>query len=106
MTGDGNVVLLNATLIYRISDPISYALAQSHVAPALDRLFRATTVHIAAARNLNDFLVVQTSDTAGQDQTALTLRGEVRSSLIESMNTRLRTLAEGGRAAGCGNRPH
>ena len=32
LTGDGNVVLLNATLIYRINDPIAYALSQTHVA--------------------------------------------------------------------------
>jgi membrane protease subunit HflK len=100
MTGDSNVVLLNATLIYRISDPVSYTLAQAHVAPALDRLFRATTVHVTAARNLNDFLVVQSADTESGNQTALALRGEMRSSLIETMNARLRTLAEGGASLG------
>jgi membrane protease subunit HflK len=100
LTGDGNVVLLNATLIYRINDPISYALAQTHVAAALDRLFRATTVHITAARNLNDFLVVQSNATAGQDQNMPALRGEVRSSLIQAMNARLHALAEGGAPLG------
>jgi regulator of protease activity HflC (stomatin/prohibitin superfamily) len=100
LTGDGNVVLLNATLIYRINDPISYALAQSHVAPALDRLFRATTVHVTAARNLNDFLVVQSAGTEGGNQSALALRGEVRSSLIQDMNARLHVLADGGSPLG------
>jgi regulator of protease activity HflC (stomatin/prohibitin superfamily) len=100
LTGDGNVVLLNATLIYRINDPISYALSQSHVAPALDRLFRATTVHVTAARNLNDFLVVQSAGTEGGNLTALALRGEVRSSLIQDMNARLRALADGGAPLG------
>jgi membrane protease subunit HflK len=100
LTGDGNVVLLNATLIYRINDPISYALAQSHVAPALDRLFHATTVHVTAARNLNDFLVVQSAATEGGNQTALALRGEVRSSLIQDLNARLRALADGGSPLG------
>jgi membrane protease subunit HflK len=100
LTGDGNVVLLNATLIYRITDPISYALAQSHVAPALDRLFRATTVHVTAARNLNDFLVVQTTDTEGGAPTPQALSGEVRSALTQTMNARLHELADGGAALG------
>ncbi len=64
LTGDGNVLLLNATLVYRINDPQAFALSETHVAAALDRLFRAATVHITAQRNLNDFLVVQTN--AGQ----------------------------------------
>jgi regulator of protease activity HflC (stomatin/prohibitin superfamily) len=101
LTGDGNVVLLNATLFYRISDPVSFALAQSHVPAALNRLFRATTVRVAAARNLNDFLVVQAStDSQGSDQTILALRGEVRSSLIQSMNARLHALTDGDASLG------
>jgi hypothetical protein len=98
LTGDNNVVLLNATLFYRLSDPISYALSQAHVEAALNRLFRATTVRIAASRNLNDFLVVQTSnESAGA---VLALRGEVRSSLIQSMNARLHALADAGASLG------
>jgi hypothetical protein len=34
LTGDGNVLVLSASLIYRITDPVAYALAESHVAPA------------------------------------------------------------------------
>jgi modulator of FtsH protease HflK len=98
LTGDGNVVLLNATLFYRLSDPVSYALSQSHVEAALNRLFRATTVRVTASRNLNDFLVVQAStESAGA---VLALRGEVRSSLIQSMNARLHALADGGASLG------
>jgi membrane protease subunit HflK len=101
MTGDGNVVLLNATLFYRISDPVSYELSQSHVPAALNRLFRATTVRVTASRNLNDFLVVQAStDAQGGEQPVLALSGEVRSSLIQSMNARLRTLADAGASLG------
>ncbi|MGH8211441.1 MAG: SPFH domain-containing protein, partial [Steroidobacteraceae bacterium] len=101
LTGDGNVVLLSATLIYRISDPIRYALAQVHVAPALDRLFRATTVRVTAGRNLNDFLVVQANTGSGaSDQTALALRGEVRDSLLRAINARLQALTAGGASLG------
>jgi modulator of FtsH protease HflK len=101
LTGDGNVVLLSATLFYRISDPVSYSLSQTHVPAALNRLFRATTVRVTAARNLNDFLVVQAStDVQGSNQAVLALRGEVRSSLIQSMNARLHALADGGASLG------
>jgi modulator of FtsH protease HflK len=99
LTGDGSLVLLNVTLIYRITDPVAYVLEQSHVAAALDRLFRATTVHITAGRDLNGFLVVQ-GGAAGTDQTVMALRSEVRSSLLESMNARLRSLSEAGAPLG------
>ena len=59
LTGDGNVVLLNASLIYRIRIRSPTRWPKTHVAPALDRLFRATTVRVTAEPNLNDFLVVQ-----------------------------------------------
>jgi modulator of FtsH protease HflK len=96
LTGDGNVVLLAASLIYRINDPIAYALQEAHVGPALDRLFRATAVRITAGRNLNDFLVVQTK--AGQSNMAL--RSVVRESLLRAMNDRLRALDAAGAALG------
>jgi regulator of protease activity HflC (stomatin/prohibitin superfamily) len=100
LTGDGNLVLLNATLIYRISDPIGYSLARTHVAAALDRLFRATSVHVTAGRNLNDFLVVQSGAAASSDRAALALRGEVRDSLLGTMNSRLHELADAGASLG------
>jgi membrane protease subunit HflK len=98
LTGDGNVVLLNAALIYRIGDPQAYALAESHVAAALDRVFRAATVHITAGRNLNDFLVVQSNVAKGKEgevtaQAITALRSEVRNSLLQSTNARLQQLA-------------
>jgi modulator of FtsH protease HflK len=101
LTGDGNVVLLNATLIYRINDPIAYALAQSHVEAALDRLFRATSVHVTAGRNLNDFLVVQTAaDRESANQAVVALRTEVRNSVLDSMNARLEELGAAGAPLG------
>jgi modulator of FtsH protease HflK len=104
LTGDGNVVLLNATLIYRINDPQAFALAESHVAAALDRVFRATTVRVSAGRNLNDFLAVQ-GDAAAVDNQAgaeaiTALRSEVRASLLASVNDRLQQLAAGGAPLG------
>jgi modulator of FtsH protease HflK len=89
LTGDGNVVLLSASLIYRIKDPIAYALEAAHVGPALDRLFRTTAAHITAGRKLNDFLPVQTN--VDQSNTGQSL-SEVRESLLRVMNDRLQVL--------------
>lgn len=102
LTGDGNVVVLEATLIYRITDPIAYALQQTHVTAALDRLFRATTVHVTASRALNDFLVVQSSSGGGGGGApAITaVRTEVRNTLLEDMNARLKQLAGSGASLG------
>src|SRR5262249_32448822 len=98
MTGDGNVLVLSASLIYRITDPVAYALAESHVAPALDRLFRATTVRVTAGRGLNEFLVVETGDEQdtddGAQQPVAALRGEVREALLTAMNDRLESLKD------------
>ncbi|MGH8260605.1 MAG: SPFH domain-containing protein [Steroidobacteraceae bacterium] len=101
LTGDGNVVLLDATLIYRISDPVAYFLSRAHVAPALDRLFRAATVDVTAGRDLNDFLVVQSgADAQSGNQAVMALRTEVRRSLLDAMNARLHTLAAAGAPLG------
>ena len=103
MTGDGNVLVLSASLIYRITDPVAYALAESHVAPALDRLFRATTVHVTAGRGLNEFLVVETGDEQDTDdgaQPVAALRGEVREALLTAMNERLQQLADSAASLG------
>lgn len=95
LTGDRNVVLLSASLIYRINDPIAYALEEPHVAPALDRLFRATAVRVAAGKNLNDFLVVQTN--AGQSRNG---QAQVRESTLKAMNDRLHALDAAGAGLG------
>jgi modulator of FtsH protease HflK len=102
LTGDGNIVLLNATLIYRIDDPMGYTLSQAHVAPALDRLFRAATVRMTAGRPLNDFLVVAMSPVAAGNaaQSVGALRGEVRGALLDLVNARLRELAQSGTSLG------
>ena len=100
MTGDGNAVLLSATLTYRISDPTAYALQESHVPAALNRLFRASTVQVAAGRNLNDFLVVPSAAQAGEGASVMALRAEVRGELLQSVNARLQALASAGAPLG------
>ncbi|MGH8325131.1 MAG: SPFH domain-containing protein [Steroidobacteraceae bacterium] len=112
LTGDGNVVLLSATLIYRIDDPIAYALSQRHVVAALQRLFRASAVYVTAGRDLNQFLVVShpgavSSITTGAGGEAspgaagvTALRAEVRDRLLEDINGRLQALARAGASLG------
>jgi regulator of protease activity HflC (stomatin/prohibitin superfamily) len=107
LTGDGNVVLLSATLIYQIEDPIAYALSQRHVAPALERLFRAAAVHVSAGRDLNQFLVVSNPGeprlVAGATQrtrAVAALRAEVREELLREINSRLEALTSAGASLG------
>ena len=100
LTGDGGVVLLHAVLIYRITDPIAYVLEREHIAPALDRLFRAATVDLTAGRNLNDFLVVLAASGAGSDQNVMARRADVLRLLLDSVNARLNTLATAGSSLG------
>jgi modulator of FtsH protease HflK len=95
LTGDGNVVFLDAKLVYRIVDPRAYVLSQAHISPALDRLFRATAVRVTAGWGLNDFLVAQPSATgAAGGQAIIALRTAVRDDLLNGMNTKLQQLNE------------
>lgn len=101
MTGDGNVVSLDATLFFTITDPTAYLLVEDHVRPALQRFFLATAVSLAASRNLDDFLVAQPdqiqSDASGASDAILTARRQaLRSDLVAAMNTRLVALRRSG----------
>lgn len=98
LTGDGKVVLLDATLIYRIDDAQAYVLAQDHVAPAMDRIFRAAAVRVAAGQSLNDFLVFQAA--GGQGPSMEAVRGAVRERLLGLVNQRLKALAAQGDGLG------
>jgi membrane protease subunit HflK len=102
LLGDNNVVLLSASLIYRINNPIAYALEETHVAPALDRMFHATTVRITAGRKLNDFMAVQDNADQSNNRQGLliALRSEVRESLLRAMNDRLHALDAAGAELG------
>lgn len=106
LTGDGNVVLLSASLIYHIDDVTAYALSRAHVVPALQRLFRAATVRVTAGRGLNDFLVVNNPSLAGVSAAAppgaqsIALRAEIRDQLLNDLNARLQALARAGAPLG------
>jgi regulator of protease activity HflC (stomatin/prohibitin superfamily) len=101
LTGDGNVVLLDAKLIYRIVDPRAYFLSEVHIGPALDRLFRSTAVQVTAGFGLNDFLVAQTATTdAARNQSVVALRAAVRDDFSKVMNAKLAGLADKGVSLG------
>jgi modulator of FtsH protease HflK len=101
LTGDGGVALISATLVYRVMDPRAYLLAQSHVAPALNRIFQATAVHVTAGRGLNDFLVARpNSDATGASQPATPLSAAVRDELLADVNDRLKNLSAAGNPMG------
>lgn len=107
LTGDGNLVLLSATLIYQIEDPIAYALSQRHVQPALQRLFRAAAVRVTAGKDLDQFLVVSNPAAqrvamglAPQAAAVTALRAEVREQLLQEINDRLQALAREGASLG------
>jgi membrane protease subunit HflC len=97
LTGDGGVVLLDVTLTWRVDDPAAYFLAQNHVEPALDRLFRAAAVHVAAGHALDDFLVVD-QNRAAAGRAAATAR--VRDEILAAINDRLRDAAANGASLG------
>jgi modulator of FtsH protease HflK len=100
-TADRNVVLLDAALIYRITDPRAYLLAEAHVAPALDRVFRASATQVTAHWTLNDFLVVDPSEENGQGGQAITARrAAARDDLLREVNMRLQRLTDDGASLG------
>jgi modulator of FtsH protease HflK len=101
LTGDGGVVLLDATLIYRITDPRAYMLAERHIAPALNRVFHATAVRVTARRGLNDFLVARPNG-EGTDpaQSASPMSAALRDELLKSVAARLQIMSAAGSPLG------
>ncbi len=95
LTGDGGVVLLAATIAYRVGDAAAYYVAQSHVEAALRRLFEASAVSLAARRDLDDFLVAR-PDRATADPALENRRQAMRADLVREMNRRLAALAANG----------
>jgi regulator of protease activity HflC (stomatin/prohibitin superfamily) len=108
MTGDGNAVSLDATLFFTITDPTAYLLVEDHVRPALQRIFLATAVSVAASRNLDDFLVAQPdqtqADAGNATDAAVALlaarRQALRSDIVAAMNARLVALRRAGEDLG------
>ncbi len=98
LTADGEVVLLDAALGWRISDPAAYTLAQDHVAAALRRVFLAVATEATAAHPLDDFLAVRPE--RAHDPAAQDARVAIRGELVLAMNRRLGALAAAGAPLG------
>ena len=98
LTGDGGVVLLLASLTWRISDASAYYVAADHVAPALRRLFLATAADLAARHDLDDVMVVRPEHAA--DPQAQAQRAAMRGDLVRGVNARLAALARQGSGLG------
>lgn len=90
LSGDGGVVLMQATLTWRIADAAAYYVAADHVAPALRRLFLAATTELAARDDLDDIMVVRPEHAA--DPTAQARRAAMRADLARAVNDRLHAL--------------
>ena len=99
LTGDGGAVLLGATLTWHVVDPLAYYQARAHVPAALNRLFSASAVSIAAARSIDDFLVVR-PDRDGADPMVQAQRQALRGDMAAEINRRLRALEAQGAPLG------
>ncbi len=96
LTGDGGVAHLQATVLYRISDPAAYLIERDHVPAALDRLIVASAVEVAASRSIDAILVASTAEGAG----ALPSPEQLRLDLVAAVNRRLAALAAEGAGLG------
>jgi len=97
LTGDGGVILLDATLTWRVSDPAAYYLARAHVPAALRRVYLSAAGTITAGGGLDDFLVARTEGRsaigAARSQSA---REALRGALTSGVNGRLAALRDTG----------
>ncbi|HTH96025.1 MAG TPA: SPFH domain-containing protein [Stellaceae bacterium] len=96
LTGDGSVVELDTTLFYEITNPAAYMLAETHVQPALRRLYLAASVQLAASRDLDDFLVARPDQGGGDIGDASARRLALRNDLVAAINRRLADLRRQG----------
>nr|WP_302480871.1 SPFH domain-containing protein [Acetobacter estunensis] len=93
LTGDGNVVRLDANVFYRIIRPVAYMQSRAHVTPALKRIFYAAATDIAATHPVEDFLVVHSQAEAGAGNEDLSSRrAALRGELLSLVNARLAAL--------------
>lgn len=92
LTGDSNIVRLQATLFYQITDPVAYVIADRHIAPALQRLFIASAVSVMASRDLDGILVARPERASRPTEVAL--RDRLRGDLVDTVNARLQSLSQ------------
>jgi modulator of FtsH protease HflK len=93
LTGDGSVVQFDATLFYSISNPAAYLVARAHVEPALQRVYRASALALAAGRDLDDFVVARPERQSAAGLDSSVRRQRIATDLAAAMNRRLLALA-------------
>jgi regulator of protease activity HflC (stomatin/prohibitin superfamily) len=96
LTGDGSVVQFDAALFYTISDPAAFFVAGDHVEPALQRIYRASALELAASRDLDDFLVARPERRSIAAFDASFRRQRLAGDLAAAMNRRLLSLTRQG----------
>jgi regulator of protease activity HflC (stomatin/prohibitin superfamily) len=96
LTGDGSVVQFDAALFYTISDPAAFFVAGDHVEPALQRIYRASALELAASRDLDDFLVARPERRSIAAFDASSRRQRLAGDLAAAMNRRLLSLTRQG----------
>lgn len=98
LTGDSNVVRLDAQIFYQISDPAAYMIAGEHLRPTLERLFIASSISVVGSRDLDSILVARPELAARVSQSAE--RESLRADLVNALNRRLTGLASAGAGLG------
>jgi regulator of protease activity HflC (stomatin/prohibitin superfamily) len=90
LTGDLNVVHLDAQIFYQVSDPAAYMVQTEHVRPALQRLFIASAISVIAGRGLDSILVARPEMAARRAEAAE--RERLRADIMAEVNARLAAL--------------
>ena len=98
LTGDSSIIHLEAQLFYQVNDPQAFIVSESHVRPALQRLFIASAIGTIGGRDLDAILVARPENAANVNIAAR--RERLRADLMNAVNNRLETLAEQGAPLG------
>lgn len=101
LTGDAGIVQMSISAYYQVSDARRYALQQSHVAAALDRIVTHTALQTCASRDLDTILVARPELVADErNRVAAGERERLRSELVDRINARLDALQRQGAGLG------
>lgn len=98
LTGDSNVVHLEAQLFYQVADPAAYVIAARHVQPALQRLLVDSAIAMIGRRDLDSVLVARPEIAAQAAQVAA--RDRLRADILRAVNRRLHALSAQGASLG------
>lgn len=98
LTGDTNVVHLEAQLFYQVSDPVAYMVAAPHVEPILQRLLIASAIAVVGRRDLDSILVARPEIAARGSEAAA--RERFRADILRAVNRKINAMAAQGATLG------